>query len=135
MFDLMIIGQMTLDHNIDYDGREEYSAGGAVTFSGYAAAAIGHSVAVVPKGNPEKLDPYKVFADSKVKKIFPVISDTCTEMENRYFTADRERRRCLNTEMISPYTPEDGTVHALITWLSCTDHVTAHALMTWLFGH
>ena len=28
-----------------------------------------------------------------------------------------------------------GTVHALITWLSCTDHVTAHALMTWLFGH
>ena len=24
---------------------------------------------------------------------------------------------------------------ALITWLSCTDHVTAHALMTWLFGH
>ena len=26
-------------------------------------------------------------------------------------------------------------VHALITWLSCTDHVTAHALMTWLFGH
>ena len=28
-----------------------------------------------------------------------------------------------------------GTVHALITWLSCTDHVTAHALMRWLFGH
>ena len=26
-------------------------------------------------------------------------------------------------------------MHALITWLSCTDHVTAHALMTWLFGH
>ena len=26
-------------------------------------------------------------------------------------------------------------VHPLITWLSCTDHVTAHALMTWLFGH
>ena len=27
------------------------------------------------------------------------------------------------------------TEHALITWLSCTDHLTAHALMTWLFGH
>ena len=48
MFDSMIIGQMTLDHNIDYDGREEYIAGGAVTFSGYAAAAIGGRVAVVP---------------------------------------------------------------------------------------
>ncbi len=107
MFDLMIIGQMTLDHNVDYDGREEFIAGGAVTYSGYAAAAIGHSVAVVPKGNPEKLDPYKVFADSKVEKVFPVFSATCTEMENTYFTADRERRRCLNTEMIAPYTPDD----------------------------
>ena len=29
----------------------------------------------------------------------------------------------------------DYEYHALITWLSCTDHVTAHALMTWLFGH
>ena len=27
------------------------------------------------------------------------------------------------------------TEHALITWLSCTDDVTAHALMTWLIGH
>ena len=25
--------------------------------------------------------------------------------------------------------------HALITWLSCTDDVTAHALMTWLIRH
>ena len=24
---------------------------------------------------------------------------------------------------------------ALITWLSCSDHVTAQALMKWLFGH
>ena len=38
MFDTMIIGQISLDHNIDYGGREEYISGGAVTFSGYAAA-------------------------------------------------------------------------------------------------
>ncbi len=107
MFDTMIIGQISLDHNIDYDGREEYISGGAVTFSGYAAAAIGHSVAVVPKGNPQKLDPAVTFADSKVEKIFPVASKTCTEMQNTYFTADRERRECLNTGMIEPYRPED----------------------------
>ena len=107
MYDLMIIGQISLDHNIDFDGREEYIAGGAVTFSGYAASAVGHSVAVVPKGNPEKLDPYKVFADSKVEKIFAVDAPTCTEMQNTYFTPDRERRLCLNTGMIPPYTPED----------------------------
>ena len=107
MFDTMIIGQISLDHNIDYDGREEYISGGAVTFSGYAAAAIGHSVAVVPKGNTKRLDPAVTFADSKVEKIFAVESKTCTEMQNTYFTADRERRVCLNTGMIEPYRPED----------------------------
>ena len=27
------------------------------------------------------------------------------------------------------------TDHALITWLSCTDHMTAHALITWMIIH
>ncbi len=107
MFDTMIIGQITLDHNIDYDGREEFINGGAVTFSGYAAAAIGHRVAVVPKGNVRVIDPDKVFADSKVERIFAVDSETYTEMQNTYFTADRERRRCLNTRGIEPYQPSE----------------------------
>ena len=107
MFDSMIIGQMTLDHNIDYDGREEFIAGGAVTFSGYAAAAIGGKVAVVPKGNAARLDPFQVFQKSKVERVFPVDSPTCTVMQNTYFTPDRERRRALNTESIVPYTPGD----------------------------
>lgn len=107
MFDTMIIGQITLDHNIDYDGREEFINGGAVTFSGYAAAAIGHSVAVVPKGDVSVIDPYRVFADSKVEKVFAVQSDTYTEMQNTYYTADRERRLCLNTKGIEPYQPSD----------------------------
>ena len=107
MFDTMIIGQITLDRNIDYDGREERINGGAVTFSGYAAAAIGYSVAVVPKGNTQVIDPYRVFADSKVEKIFPIETPTYTEMENTYFTPDRERRRALNTRGIEPYRPEE----------------------------
>lgn len=107
MFDTLIIGQITLDHNIDYDGREEYMNGGAVTFSGYAAAAIGHRVAVLPKGNSKVIDPEKIFAQSKVEKIFAVECETCTEMQNTYFTADRERRRCLNTKGIEPYQPSD----------------------------
>ena len=107
MFDTMIIGQITLDHNIDYDGREEYINGGAVTISGYAAAAIGHSVAVVPKGNTKVIDPFRVFADSRVQRIFAVESETYTEMQNTYFTADRERRRGLNTRGIEPYQPSD----------------------------
>lgn len=107
MFDSMIIGQITLDHNIDYDGREEFRSGGAVTFSGYAAAAIGHRVAVVPKGNTKILNPFDTFRDSRVEAIFPVECVTCTEMQNTYFTPDRERRRCLNTQSIAPYRPSD----------------------------
>ncbi len=107
MYDLMIIGQITRDHNIDWDGREEFRAGGAVTFSGHAAAALGHRVAVLPKGDPALVDPFEVFKGSRVAGIFPVASASCTEMQNTYFTADRERRRCLCTRMIEPYRPED----------------------------
>ena len=107
MYDIMIIGQITRDHNIDWDGREEFRAGGAVTFSGSAAAALGHSVAVLPKGDSTIINPFDIFKSSKVEKIFPVESHHCTEMQNTYFTADRERRRCLCTQMIEPYRPED----------------------------
>ncbi len=105
-FDTMILGQITLDHNTDYDGREEYRYGGAVTYSGCAAAALGNRVAVVPKGNPAQVDPEKVFAGVPVT-IFSRPSPTSTVMDNRYFTADRERRICRNTESIEPYTQED----------------------------
>ena len=107
MFDLMIIGQISLDHNIDFDGREVFMHGGAVTYSGFAAAALGHRVAVVPKGDGKRDNPLATFADSKVEKIFPIFSATCTVMENTYFTPDRERRRCLCKEMIAPYVAAD----------------------------
>lgn len=107
MFDLMIIGQISLDHNIDFDGREVFMHGGAVTYSGFAAAALGYRVAVVPKGDGKRDNPLATFADSKVEKIFPIFSATCTAMENTYFTPDRERRRCLCKEMIAPYVAAD----------------------------
>ena len=50
-FDTMIIGQVCLDTNTDYDGRTEHRYGGAVLYSGHAANSIGCNVAVVPKGN------------------------------------------------------------------------------------
>ena len=62
-------------------------------------------VDIVPKGNTKVIDPYKVFRDSRVEKIFPVESETYTEMQNTYFTPDRERRRGLNTKGIEPYQP------------------------------
>ena len=64
MFDLMIIGQISLDHNIDFDGREVFMHGGAVTYSGFTAAALGHCVADVPKGDGKRDNPLATFADS-----------------------------------------------------------------------
>ena len=63
-------------------------------------------MAVVPKGNPAQVDPEKVFAGVPVT-IFSRPSRTSTLMDNRYFTADRERRIGRNTEGIEPYTKED----------------------------
>ncbi len=107
MFDTMIIGQVCRDTNTDYDGRVERRPGGAVLYSGHAAAAIGGNVAVVPKGNPADLDFEACFADVSGVTVFPRVSARSTEMENTYFTADRERRRSICAASIDPYTAAD----------------------------
>ena len=33
-YDSLVIGPVSLDHNIDYDGREEYIAGGLSAYFG-----------------------------------------------------------------------------------------------------
>lgn len=107
MFDSMIIGQVCLDTNTDYDGTVEHRPGGAVLFSGNAAGAIGHNTAVVPKGNPKHIDMQAVFAENPNVTVFERFSETTTLMENTYFTPDRERRRQLSPESIEPYTAAD----------------------------
>jgi len=107
MFDTMIIGQVCRDTNTDFDGTVERRPGGAVLYSGHAAAAIGANVAVVPKGNPADLDMEACFADVSGVTVFPRVSAHSTEMENTYYTADREKRRSICAAVIDPYTPED----------------------------
>ncbi len=118
-FDSMIIGQICLDTNTDYDGRVERRYGGAVLFSGHAAGAIGHRTAVVPKNNPADIDAVGAFADCPSVRVFPRVSSETTRMENTYFTADRERRRQVSPTSIDPYTPEDmPEIDALIYHLA-----------------
>lgn len=107
MFDIMIIGQIAQDINTDYDGTVQRIHGGAVLYSGQAAAALGHNVAVVPKGNPDELNPFKDFENRKNITVFDRKSKSGTHMENVYYTADRERRDCKCTSVIDPYRPED----------------------------
>ena len=105
--DIMIVGQLSLDVNTDYDGREERMVGGAVIQSGFAAAASGAKVAVLTKGNPAVADPVKAFAARPEIEVIPVDSATCTSISNVYHTADRERRTCRALSHVEPYRPED----------------------------
>ena len=105
-FDTMIIGQVCLDTNTDYDGRTEHRFGGAVLYSGHAANSIGHKVAVVPKGNRNVTDAEEALGGYGIT-IYAVPSKESTLMENVYFTPDRERRRSRCLAVIDPYKPED----------------------------
>ena len=105
-FDTMIIGQVCLDTNTDFDGRTEHRYGGAVLYSGHAANSIGKKVAVVPKGNSSVTNATEAFKGTGIT-VFERPSKDSTLMENVYFTADRERRRSRCLAVIDPYTPAD----------------------------
>lgn len=106
-FDTLIIGQVCLDTNTDYDGAVAGSFGGAVLFSGHAAAAMGNEVAVLPKCDCDTVDLNRAFGNRANIRVFPLPSSSSTLMENTYFTADRERRLCRCAAMIDPYQPTD----------------------------
>ena len=48
-FDSLIIGEVAQDTNVDYDGTTVHAVGGAVYYSGFAAANTGHKTAVLPR--------------------------------------------------------------------------------------
>ena len=47
-FNTLIIGEIAQDTNVDYDGTTVQAIGGAVYYSGFAAANMGHKTAVLP---------------------------------------------------------------------------------------
>lgn len=106
-YDTLIIGQVCLDRNTDYDGTVMETYGGAVLFSGHAAAALGNRVAVLPKRNEASIDLAEAFSGSAGMHVFGLDSAESTRMENTYFTADRERRISRCTASIDPYRPDE----------------------------
>lgn len=106
-YDILIIGQLSLDINTDFGGHTESVVGGAVLCSGFAASASGAKVGVLAKGNREQADPVKAFERKPDIQVFPVESATCTSISNTYLTADRERRICKAISHIEPYHPQD----------------------------
>ncbi len=106
-FDTFIIGQPSLDINTDYDGTTIRAFGGAVVYSGYAAGALGHPTAVLPKAHLAQDDVSAIFANAKNVTVFPVDSARSTSISNIYHTADRERRTCRAISCIDPYLVSD----------------------------
>ena len=48
-FDSLIIGEVAQDTNVDYDGTTVHAVGGAVYYSGFAAANTGHKTRCSPR--------------------------------------------------------------------------------------
>lgn len=91
--DVMTIGHSSLDRNIDADGSEVVEVGGAVLYSSAAAYSLGHSVLALTKikaGEEYRLDSFAVPRANI--KVLP--AEEATSIENRYLTADKEKRLC-----------------------------------------
>ncbi len=105
-YDVMVIGPISLDHNIDYQGNERREIGGAVVASGFAAAGSGVRTAVFCKFNPEDVDLEKRF-DGICADLYWKPSKTTCSIKNQYFTADKERRQCTSLGVCDPFLFEE----------------------------
>jgi len=106
-FDSLIIGEIARDTNVDYDGTVVQAIGGAVYYSGFAAANMGHRIAVLPKADTASVDLEAAFASAPNITVFPLHSSTSFVTKNVYFTPDRERRDSTVDSVVEPYRTEE----------------------------
>ena len=92
-YDVMTIGHSSLDHNFDADGNEVVEVGGAVLYSSASAYALGNRVLALTKLSEGEEGRLNAFAIPRANiKVLP--AEKSTSIENRYLTADKERRTC-----------------------------------------
>ena len=102
-FDVLVIGPVSLDHNIDCEGKERREIGGAVVASGFAAARSGNRTAVFTKLNPADARAEEIFSGSGAEVFWKPSRATCS-IRNQYFTADEEKRACTSLGVCDPFT-------------------------------
>ena len=105
-YDVLVIGPVSLDHNIDYLGNERKELGGAVVASGFAAAKSGNRTALFTKLNPADADVEERFANSGADLYWKRSAATCS-IRNQYFTADKEKRLCTSMGVCDPFLFEE----------------------------
>ena len=105
-YDIMVVGPVSLDHNIDYLGNERKEVGGAVVASGFAAAGSGAKTAIFCKSNAADADVKERFAGVNADLYWAASKATCS-IRNQYFTADKEKRACTSMGVCDPFRFED----------------------------
>ena len=105
-YDLAVIGHVSLDYNIDCRDLLTAQVGGAVVYSSAAAHALGRSVVALTKLAPADEDRLSVFTLPR-EDIVCLPSSRSTSIENKYFTEDKEKRRCVCLSQGDPFTPAD----------------------------
>ncbi len=105
-YDSLIIGHVTIDKNTDHLGNTVEIVGGAVMYSSASAYALGHNVIALTKVAEKDSDRLSQFTIPK-ENVISIKAEKSTNMENVYFTADKERRRCSCTSKGDPFTVID----------------------------
>ena len=87
------------------------AVGGAVYYSGCAAANMGHMIAVLPKADLSQLDVTAAFHEKAPSiSVFPLNSPHSFVTKNVYHTADRGRRTSTVDSLIAPSTTAEVPV-------------------------
>ena len=104
-FDTVIIGHVTMDINTDCEGNVVREAGGAVLYSSAAAYSAGRRVLAITK--TANVDTRTDSFILPKEDIINLLSANGTDMENTYFTPDKERRKCVCTARGDAFTCDD----------------------------
>lgn len=111
MFDLAMVGEISLDINADCHGVENRNWGGAVVYAAYIAAALGYRVAAVPKSASDPAEVRQLFRGSPAAmehiSVYPAWSSVTTSIRNVYHSEDKEERTSSCISQVEPYTLAD----------------------------
>ena len=105
IYDTLIIGPVSRDIMIDCHDVETRLIGGACVQSGYAAANTGARTAVFTKASPD-VDLYRAFENCPADLYWRPSKET-TSICNKYFTEDKEKRKCSLLSQCDEITFED----------------------------
>lgn len=105
-YDVLTIGHISLDYNIDYLDNQIIEVGGAVIYSSAAAYAAGYKVGAVTKlaeRDKERLNELVIPEED----VYYIPSEKSTSIRNKYFTADKEKRKCTCISQADAFRIED----------------------------